>query len=112
MSTIQHVIQRVRNCVYCGKPIPEKGDQCPHCREAVPRVRLGPAPTAPAAKKSQMMRGILYMLLGLVIHLVALRSDSLNLPFSVNPAVGYLSTLLILGGIGLALYGFFSRVTA
>lgn len=112
MSTVQHVIQRVRNCVYCGKPIPERGDQCPHCREAVPRVRLGPAPTSPSAKSNQVRRGILYMVLGLVIHFIALRSASLNLPFSVNPTVGYLSTLMILGGIGLALYGFFSRVTA
>ena len=113
MSTIQHVIQRVRNCVYCGKPLPERGEQCPHCREAVPKVRLGPAPTSPpSAKSGQMRRGILYLVLGLVVHFIALRSDSLNLPFSVHPAVGYLSAMLILGGIGLALYGFFSRVTA
>jgi hypothetical protein len=51
------------------------------------------------------------MLLGLVIHYVALRSDSLNLPFSINPTVTYLSTMLFLGGLGLALYGFLARVT-
>jgi len=52
------------------------------------------------------------MLLGLVIHYVALRSDSLNLPFSINPMVTYLSTMLFLGGLGLALYGFLARVTS
>lgn len=52
------------------------------------------------------------MFLALIIHYAALRSDSLNLPFSVNPAVSYLATMMFLGGLGLALYGFFSRVTA
>lgn len=52
------------------------------------------------------------MLLGLVIHYVAVRSDSLNLPFSVNPMVTYLSTMLFLAGLALALYGFFAKVTA
>lgn len=52
------------------------------------------------------------MLLGLGIHYVALRSDSLSLPFSVNPTVSYLSTMLFLGGLALTLYGFFSRVSA
>jgi hypothetical protein len=74
-------------------------------------VRLGPAPAA-VSKGSQIRRGLLYMLLGLVIHFLALRSDSLNLPFSVNPTVGYLSTMLILAGLALALYGLLTKVTA
>ena len=52
------------------------------------------------------------MILGLVIHYVADRSDSLNLPFSINPTVSYLSTMLFLGGVGLALYGLLAKVTA
>jgi putative exporter of polyketide antibiotics len=52
------------------------------------------------------------MLLGLVIHYVALRSDSLNLPFSVNPAVTYLATMVFLAGLALSLYGLLNRVTA
>jgi hypothetical protein len=111
MATFQQSAAGVRNCVYCGKPVAMNQSQCPHCREAVPKVRLGPAP-APASKSSQIRRGILYMLLGLIIHYIALRSDSLNLPFSVNPTVGYLSTLLLLGGLGLALYGLLTKVTA
>jgi hypothetical protein len=52
------------------------------------------------------------MILGLVIHYIALRSDSLNLPFSINPLVSYLSAMLLLAGLALALYGFFTKVTA
>ena len=111
MSSIPQSTLVARHCVYCGKPVAPHHSQCPHCREAVPKVRLAPAP-APAAKRSQMRRGILYMLLALVIHYVALRSDSLNLPFSVNPAVTYLATMMFLAGLALTLYGFFTKVTA
>lgn len=111
MATFQQTTANVRQCVYCGKPVAMHQSHCPHCRETIPKVRLGPAP-APVSKGSQIRRGILYMLLGLVIHYVALRSDSLNLPFSVNPTVGYLSTMLLLGGLGLALYGLLTKVTA
>jgi hypothetical protein len=52
------------------------------------------------------------MVLGLVIHYVAVRSDSFNLPFSLNPTVTYLSTVLFLGGLGLALYGLLTKVRA
>lgn len=111
MSTIQQGTLAARHCVYCGKPVAHHLSQCPHCREAVPKVRLAPAP-APAAKRSQMVRGILYMVLALVIHYVAVRSDSLNLPFSVNPAVSYLATMMFLAGLALTLYGFLTKVTA
>jgi hypothetical protein len=47
-----------------------------------------------------------------MIHYVALRSDSLNLPFSVNPAVTYLASMMFLAGLALALYGFLTKVTA
>jgi len=52
------------------------------------------------------------MLLGLVIHYLAIRSDSFNLPFSINPTVTYLSMMLFLGGLALALYGFLTKVRA
>ena len=111
MSTIQQGAVSVRQCVYCGKPVANHHSHCPHCREAVPKVRLAPA--APAvAKGGQIRRGFLYVLLGLVVHYVALRADSLNLPISVNPAVSYLGTMLLLGGLGLALYGLLTKVTA
>jgi hypothetical protein len=111
MATLQHGAVSVRQCVYCGKPVASHHSHCPHCREAVPKVRLAPG-TAVVVKGGQIRRGFLYMLLGLVIHYVALRADSLSLPISVNPAVSYLGTLLLLGGLGLALYGLLTKVTA
>lgn len=111
MSSVQRSIARARQCPYCGRPVAMNHLHCPHCREVVPRVRL--APTAPAAVKGgRIRRGFLYMVLGLVIHYVAARSDSLNLPFSVNPTVSYLSTMLFLGGLALALYGLITKATA
>jgi hypothetical protein len=111
MSTFQQGTSSTRQCPFCGKPVAMNQSHCPHCREAVPRVRLGPAPTA-AIKGGQIRRGFLYMLLGLIIHYVALRSDSLNLPISINPTVTYLATMLLLGGLGLALYGLLTKVRA
>ncbi len=112
MSTLQQSASIARQCPYCGKPVAMNHSHCPHCREVVPRVRLAPAPAPAAVKGGQIRRGFLYMLLGLIIHYVAVRSDSLNLPFSVNPTVSYLSTMLFLGGLGLALYGFLTKVRA
>lgn len=111
MSTLPQTTVTSRQCVFCGKPIAQHHSQCPHCREAVPKVRLAPAP-APIAKRSQIRRGFLYMVLALVIHYVAVRSDSLNLPFPVNPAVSYLATMMFLAGLALALYGLLTKVTA
>jgi hypothetical protein len=111
MASLQQGAVSVRQCVYCGKPVAPHHSHCPHCRETVPKVRLAPAPAPAAVKGGQIRRGFLYMLLGLVIHFVALRADSLNLPLSVNPTVSYLSTMLFLGGLALALYGFLTKVT-
>jgi hypothetical protein len=110
MASFQRRAASARQCAYCGKPVAMHQSHCPHCREAVPKVRLAPAPAV--IKGSQIRRGFLYMLLAVVIHYVALRSESLNLPFSVNPAVSYLATMLFLGGLGLALYGLLTKVTA
>src|SRR5438445_8830991 len=110
MSSFQQSIASVRQCVYCGKSVPSNHPHCPHCREVVPKVRLAPAPTA--VKGSQIRRGFLYMLLGLIIHFVAFRSDSLNIPFSVNHTVSYIPAIMILGGVGLSLYGLLYTVTA
>ncbi|HZP33491.1 MAG TPA: hypothetical protein VFB23_09040 [Candidatus Acidoferrales bacterium] len=111
MGSVQQAVS-TRQCVYCGKPVAPHQTQCPHCRETVPKVRLGPAPaSSPASKGGQIRRGILYMILGLVIHYISLHADILNLPFSMNPTVNYLSTMVFLAGSALAVYGFFTKVT-
>jgi hypothetical protein len=111
MSTVQQSALSVRQCVYSGKPVANHHSHCPHCREAVPKVRLAPS-SAPATKGGQIRRGFLYMILGLIVRYVASRADGLNLPISVNPTVSYLAMMLLLGGLALTLYGFFAKVTA
>lgn len=51
------------------------------------------------------------MLLAVVVHVVLERSGSFNLPFTVPAIALYLTPIMFLGGLGLALYGFMNRVT-
>jgi len=83
--------------------------QCPFCREAVPQVQLSRR-SGPNGRQ-QIRRGLLYMLLGVVSYYFAAGySAPLWVPVQVLPAVtNYLLPLLILGGLGLTLYGFYLR---
>lgn len=50
------------------------------------------------------------MLLAALIHYFAGGYSTMNVPFPINPVVTlYLSPLLFLGGLGLALYGLWLR---
>jgi hypothetical protein len=51
------------------------------------------------------------MLLAVAVHYILERSGSWNLPFAVPPITLYLTPIMFLGGLGLALYGFMNRVT-
>jgi hypothetical protein len=84
--------------------------QCPFCREAVPQVQL--TRRAGPNGRQQIRRGLLYMLLGTVIYYFAGGySAPLWVPVQVMPAVtNYLSPMVILGGLGLILYGFYLRI--
>jgi len=84
--------------------------QCPFCREAVPQVQLSRR-SGPNGRQ-QIRRGLLYMLLGVVSYYFAAGySAPLWVPEQVLPAVtNYLLPLLILGGLGLTLYGFYLRI--
>jgi len=84
--------------------------QCPFCREVVPQVQLTRR-TGPNGRQ-QMRRGLLYMLLGGVTYYFAAGySAPLWLPIQVLPAVtNVLLPLLILGGFGLTIYGFYLRI--
>lgn len=62
-------------------------------------------------ERNQIRRGLLYMLLAVAVHFVLDRSSSWNLPFAVPPITLYLTPIMFLGGLGLALYGFMNRVT-
>ena len=99
-----------RRCVYCGKHMAAHLTQCPFCREAVPQVQLTRR-SGPNGRQ-QIRRGLLYMLLGAVMYYFAAGySAPLWVPVQVLPAVtNYLLPLLILGGLGLTLYGFYLRI--
>ena len=45
--------------------------QCPFCREAVPQLQLSSRTASSSDGHSQIRRGLLYMLLGAVVHYFA-----------------------------------------
>jgi hypothetical protein len=112
MSTFGKPGPNLRRCVFCGKPMAAHLTQCPFCREAVPQVQLS-CRTGQNGRQ-QIRRGLLYMLLGAVIHYFAGGYGNpiqVPLPAPVLPLVTqYLTPLLFLGGLGLTLYGFFLRM--
>jgi hypothetical protein len=101
-------VPTARQCPYCGKWLSKKLLHCPHCRETLPDVCK--AQVAPVAKRSQIRRGLLYMLLAAVIHYFAGGYSAMDLPYPIDPVVTvYLSPLLSLGGLGLTLHGLYLR---
>lgn len=75
-------------------------------------MRVSSAVVSRGGEHNQIRRGLLYMLLAVVVHYLLDRSGSLNLPFAVPPITLYLTPMMFLGGLGLALYGLLTRVTA
>ena len=101
---------QMRQCAFCGKQIAAHVNQCPFCREMVPQVRL--SRSAGGAGRTQMRRGLLYMLLaGVIYYFAAGYAKPLEVPLTIQPAViNYLSPLLFLGGLGLTVYGLLRKV--
>lgn len=96
---------QMRQCAFCGKPIAANLHQCPFCREMVPQVRL--SRSSSGVGRMHIRRGLLYMLLaGVIYYFAAGYAKPLSLPLTIQPIVtNYLSPLLFLGGLGLAVYG-------
>ena len=96
---------QMRQCAFCGKSIAANLHQCPFCREMVPQVRL--SRSSSGSGRTQIRRGLLYMLLaGVIYYFAAGYAKPLALPIAVQPMVtNYLSPLLFLGGLGLTIYG-------
>lgn len=111
MSALGKTTGEMLRCVYCGKHMAAHLKQCPFCREAVPQVQLSRR-TGPDGHQ-QIRRGLLYMLLGGVIYYFAAGyGDPFRIPLPANvlPLVTqYLTPLLILGGLGMTLYGLFLK---
>jgi hypothetical protein len=112
MSAFGKQTTETRRCVFCGKSMAAHLRQCPFCREAVPQVQLSRR-SGPDGRR-HVRRGLLYMLLGAVIHYFAGGYGNplvVPLPAPVLPLVTqYFTPLLFLGGLGLVLYGLFLRV--
>jgi hypothetical protein len=97
-----------RQCAYCGTFAPSHLIQCPDCREMLPQIAVVRPPRV--KKRTEIRRGLLYMLLAAVIYYFAGGYNAMNLPFPINPLVTvYLSPLLFVSGLGLTIYGFFVR---
>ena len=93
-----------RPCAYCGKPVPARMNRCPYCREEVSEVRLS-ARTGRDGRR-EVRRGLIYMLLGAVIHYFAGGYSGLTLPVTIPPVVtDYGTPALFLCGFGLIIYG-------
>lgn len=98
-----------RPCAYCGKPVPASMNRCPYCREEVSEVRL--SSRVGKNGRREVRRGLIYILLGAVIHYFAGGYSALTLPYPLNPVVTvYLSPVVFLGGLGMCLYGIYLRM--
>ena len=115
MSAMGKTTGETQRCAYCGKQMAAHLTQCPFCREAVPTVQVTRRSSSTSDGHSQVRRGLLYMLLGAVIHYFAGGYGApifqIPLPAPVTPLVTqYLTPLLFLGGLGFALYGLFLKI--
>jgi hypothetical protein len=113
MSAFGKTAGDTQRCAYCGKQMAARLTQCPFCREAVSTVQVSRR-SGPDGNR-QMRRGLLYMLLAAVIHYFAGGYGApvflIPLPAPVMPLVTqYLTPLLFLGGLGMAIYGLFLKI--
>ena len=67
----------------------------------------------PVNQSGNIRRGLLYTLLGAVIHYFAGGYSALHLPFPIASSVAsYLSPVVCLGGLGLTLYSLYRQYAA
>jgi hypothetical protein len=79
--------------------------ECPHCHAAIPQIEV--TKRSDTQRSSEIRKGLLYVLLGAVIHYFAAGYSAFQLPVAIQPIVTvFLSPLLFLGGLGLTLHGF------
>jgi hypothetical protein len=109
MSTWASQTVASRPCSFCGKAIPSQLNRCPHCREEIPDVRL--SVRSGRDGKAEIRRGLLYMLLGAVIHYFVAGYSGMKLPDELHSVLLiYLSQFVFLAGLGMCLYGCYLRI--
>lgn len=101
-----------RQCPYCGRLLGPDATSCPFCRETLPEAGPRSVRFRSVAGTTQIRRGLLYMLLAGVLYYFAGGYSTFQLP----PNITWLLTqwalpLLFLGGLGLAVYGVYCRIT-
>jgi len=97
----------MRGCPFCGKPVRVEALQCPFCREAIQPVQVK-ARAYTAKGREKIRRGLLYVLLGAVVHYFAAGYSGLTLPIAIPSVVTSYGTPLIFAcGLGLIAYGAF-----
>jgi hypothetical protein len=105
-----------KSCPFCGKPVSVTLDRCPFCREAIPAARPGAGARGGAGSGdggANIRRGLLWALLAGVIYYFAAGHSGLKLPVEIPEFVNmYLTPILFLGGVGMALYGLFQKIRA
>ncbi len=99
-----------RDCPFCGKEVYDRLTQCPYCREPLPHAPIMRTHSSKASSDGgpEIRRGLLCVLLATLIGYFAGGYSPLNLPFPIGPIVTiYLSPLLFLCGLGLAIHGYY-----
>jgi ABC-type thiamin/hydroxymethylpyrimidine transport system permease subunit len=96
----------MRQCPYCGKNVTEARTECPFCHAMLPEIQVIHHRDNHA--DTEIRKGLLYVLLAAVINYFAGGYSALQVPYPIQPIVTtYLSPLLLLGGLGLTLHGFY-----
>lgn len=100
----------IRECPFCGKKVSAKAAQCGYCRETLPETRRVQV-IATNDGGGAIRRGLLFMMLAAVIGYFAGGYSGMKLPIPVLvPMLNtYLTPLLFLSGLGLAVRGLYLR---
>ncbi len=103
-----------RQCPHCGKDVFDGVTHCPYCREAMGAIpRLSADAGRDAIGNIKIRNGLLCVLLGSVVHYFAAGYSAMILPVRISGIVStYLSPMLLLCGVGLAVLGFYLKQTA
>jgi hypothetical protein len=101
----RNMSSNTKMCPFCGMPVETHLRRCPFCREEIPELRVPVRQFAPKGR-TQIRRGLLYMLLAGIIHYFAAGYSGMRLPVEIPSLVThYLTPLLFFCGLGLGLYG-------
>ncbi|MGH9862031.1 MAG: hypothetical protein ACRD35_01260 [Candidatus Acidiferrales bacterium] len=101
-----------RQCPYCGRLLLPDATTCPFCHETLLEAGHHSVHFRSAAGATQIRRGLLYILLAGVLYYFAGGYSTFALPSNITWLLTqWALPLLFLGGLGLAIYGVYCRIT-